>query len=86
MTHNEVMILWATIVSIFLIGGVTGSLVASWLADRFGRKGALMIGNIFGILGAILFLLVPALNSIELLLAGRLIAGKDNFHAISRST
>ncbi|KAF7408780.1 hypothetical protein HZH66_003317 [Vespula vulgaris] len=74
-THNELMILWATIVSIFLIGGVTGSLIASWLADRFGRKGALMIGNIFGILGAILFLLVPALNSVELLLAGRLIVG-----------
>ncbi|XP_043498940.1 solute carrier family 2, facilitated glucose transporter member 1-like isoform X1 [Polistes fuscatus] len=75
LTHNEIMILWATIVSVFLIGGVTGSLVASWFADKFGRKGALMTGNIFGILGAILFLLVPALNSVELLLAGRLIVG-----------
>lgn len=75
MTYEEVTILWAAIVSIFLIGGVTGSLAASWLADRFGRKGALMVGNVCGILGAILFLLVPSLNSVEVLLIGRLIVG-----------
>lgn len=75
MTHDEIKALWAAIVSIFLIGGVTGSLAASWLADKFGRKGALMTGNVFGILGAIVFLLVPSLNSVEMLLIGRLIVG-----------
>ena len=68
-------ILWSAIVSIFLIGGVSGSLTAGLLADKLGRKGALAIGNICGIIGASFFLLTPTLNSVELLLAGRLIVG-----------
>jgi SP family facilitated glucose transporter-like MFS transporter 3 len=68
-------LLWSTIVSIFLIGGVTGSLTASLLADRLGRRGSLRIGNICGIIGAVMFLLIPSLNSIELFLLGRLFVG-----------
>nr|XP_012234810.1 PREDICTED: solute carrier family 2, facilitated glucose transporter member 1-like isoform X2 [Linepithema humile] len=75
LSNHELQILWSTIVSIFLIGGVSGSLVASWLSDRFGRKGALCVGNICGIVGAILFLLVRTANSIELFLLGRIIVG-----------
>lgn len=68
-------ILWSTIVSIFLIGGVTGSLTATTFANKFGRRVALAIGNLCGIIGAIMFLLVPTLNSIELFLLGRLFVG-----------
>ncbi|XP_043252622.1 solute carrier family 2, facilitated glucose transporter member 5-like isoform X1 [Colletes gigas] len=74
-SKNGLKIVWSTIVSIFLIGGVTGSFLASWLADSYGRKKTLCIGNIFGIVGAIMFFVVRILNSIELLLAGRLIVG-----------
>lgn len=68
--------IWAVVVSIFLIGGVTGSLLASWIADKFGRKGGLALGNLFGVLGAIFFLATPASNSVILLIAGRLAVGE----------
>jgi MFS transporter, SP family, solute carrier family 2 (facilitated glucose transporter), member 3 len=29
--------LWSSVVSIFLVGGVIGSLGGAWLADRLGR-------------------------------------------------
>ncbi|XP_076243760.1 solute carrier family 2, facilitated glucose transporter member 3 isoform X2 [Calliopsis andreniformis] len=74
-SESNLKILWSTVVSIFLIGGVTGSYLSSWLADRYGRKKTLCIGNIFGIVGAAMFFLVQKLNSIELLLAGRLVVG-----------
>ncbi|XP_011497494.1 PREDICTED: solute carrier family 2, facilitated glucose transporter member 1-like isoform X2 [Ceratosolen solmsi marchali] len=68
-------LLWSTIVSIFLIGGVTGSLTSSLLADTVGRKSSLSIGNVCGIVGSVMFLLIPILNSIELFLLGRLFVG-----------
>ncbi|XP_029168626.1 solute carrier family 2, facilitated glucose transporter member 5-like isoform X2 [Nylanderia fulva] len=75
LSNHELEILWSTIVSIFLIGGVSGSLIAGWLSDRFGRKGALSVGNICGIVGAILFLLVRHLNSVEFFLIARVMVG-----------
>ncbi|XP_076168288.1 solute carrier family 2, facilitated glucose transporter member 5 isoform X2 [Ptiloglossa arizonensis] len=74
-SESGLKIVWSTIVSIFLVGGVTGSFIASWLADRYGRKRTLCVGNIFGIVGAIMFFSVQKLNSIEVLLAGRLSVG-----------
>lgn len=74
-SEDGLNILWSAIVSIFLIGGVTGSLTSSMLSNRLGRKGTLVIGNICGILGAVVFLLSPIFNSVELLLIGRLIVG-----------
>jgi len=79
LSGNELQILWSAIVSIFLIGGVTGSLINSWLSDKFGRKGALAVGNICGIIGAVLFLFVRTANSIELFLLGRLIVGESRY-------
>ncbi|XP_011331772.1 solute carrier family 2, facilitated glucose transporter member 3 isoform X1 [Ooceraea biroi] len=75
LSDYELQILWSAIVSVFLIGGVSGSLINSWLSDRFGRKGALCVGNICGIVGGVLFLLVRVVNSVELLLLGRVIVG-----------
>ncbi|XP_012282408.1 solute carrier family 2, facilitated glucose transporter member 1 isoform X2 [Orussus abietinus] len=83
LTKEELNVVWSMIVSIFLIGGVTGSLVASWIADRLGRRGALGIGNILAIIGAICFLVVRSLNSVELLLVGRLFVGFSGGFATS---
>lgn len=74
-TSENLDLLWSSLVSIFLIGGVTGSLNSSLLANSLGRRGALVIGNIFGLIGAIMFFLIPILNSIELFFFGRLIVG-----------
>lgn len=78
-SENGLKIVWSAVVSIFLIGGATGSFLSSWVANKYGRKGALCVGHIFGIIGATMFFLVQKLNSIELLLAGRLIVGKFCF-------
>lgn len=60
------------VVSILLLGGLLGALVAGSLADRFGRKRAI-------ILTALLFILGAAINAYAqswmLLLLGRLISG-----------
>ncbi|XP_043268954.1 solute carrier family 2, facilitated glucose transporter member 1-like isoform X2 [Venturia canescens] len=74
-TTKQMETIWSAVVSIFLIGGVSGSLMAGFLADKFGRRGALAVGHTCGIIGAIMFFVVPALNSIELLMLGRLMVG-----------
>lgn len=37
LSTEELEVLWATVVSIFLIGGAVGSLGGAWIADRYGR-------------------------------------------------
>lgn len=80
LSNYELQVLWSAIVSVFLIGGMFGSLIASWLSDRFGRKGALSVGNLCGIIGAVFFWLVRTANSVELFLLGRVIVGKSRNH------
>lgn len=75
MGPSQLNILWSIIVSIFLVGGVTGSLSGGWVADRFGRKGAVVINNILGILAAILFVSSRHAGSVEMLLLARLVVG-----------
>ncbi|KAJ9583498.1 hypothetical protein L9F63_022161, partial [Diploptera punctata] len=72
---SQLNILWSIIVSIFLVGGVTGSLSGGWVADRFGRKGAVVINNILGVLAAIFFVCSRHADSVEMLLLARLIVG-----------
>ncbi|KAJ1938184.1 Bifunctional purine biosynthesis protein PurH, partial [Linderina pennispora] len=58
--------------SIFAIGGLFGSLAAGWMAERWGRRGALMYNNLPFVIGPLLmaFALTPGM-----LVAGRLISG-----------
>lgn len=37
LSENEMQFLWASIVSIYLVGGVIGSTSGAWIADKFGR-------------------------------------------------
>lgn len=37
LTESELNILWSAIVSIFLIGGIIGSISGSWIANKYGR-------------------------------------------------
>nr|XP_026489964.1 solute carrier family 2, facilitated glucose transporter member 1-like isoform X1 [Vanessa tameamea] len=68
-------VLWSSIVSIFIVGGCTGSILGSCFADKFGRKYATIITNLLSIAGAILFLFCRAANSVEMLVLGRLLVG-----------
>lgn len=66
---------WSTVVSIFLIGGVIGSLGGAWVADKLGRKKSFLCCGILLVLGGICFQFCRAVGSVELLLLGRVLVG-----------
>lgn len=52
--------------------------MVGWAADRFGRKGSLLINNIFVILTVICEALAKPVSSYELLIIGRFIIGVNS--------
>ncbi|KAI4461472.1 sugar transporter [Holotrichia oblita] len=75
LSGDQMNILWPTIVSIFLVGGTIGSLTGSWFADRVGRKGGLICGLVLLVTAAALFFTTKMVNSVEVLIIGRLLVG-----------
>ncbi|XP_003744146.1 glucose transporter type 1 [Galendromus occidentalis] len=67
--------IWAITVSIFAIGGMAGGFSGGLVANRFGRKGGMLLNNGLGITGGLLMGLSRPLSSIEILILGRLIIG-----------
>lgn len=67
--------LWSSIVSIFTIGGLVGASVGGTLAIRFGRKGTLLINNIFALMAALLMGMSFFASAFELLIIGRFLSG-----------
>ncbi|XP_035230757.1 glucose transporter type 1-like isoform X1 [Stegodyphus dumicola] len=70
-------LLWSLIVSVFAIGGMIGGMIGGSIADKFGRKGGLLVNNAFGIIGAALMGSSKISQSIEILVVGRLIIGMN---------
>ncbi|CAG4912901.1 unnamed protein product [Colias eurytheme] len=68
-------VLWSSVVSIFIVGGCTGSILGSVLADKMGRKRATIVTSILSIAGALMFLFCRTANSVEMLILGRLLVG-----------
>ncbi|EAT42164.1 AAEL006281-PA, partial [Aedes aegypti] len=67
--------LFSIVVSIFLIGGVIGSLSGAIIADKFGRKKSYLICGILHTMGGLCFVFCRQLISVELLLLGRTLVG-----------
>ncbi|XP_064646970.1 solute carrier family 2, facilitated glucose transporter member 1-like [Lineus longissimus] len=67
--------LFAIIVSIFCIGAIFGGLAAGPLANHFGRKGAMLLNNLFTIVAGLMFCLSKTAMSYEMLVVGRFVAG-----------
>lgn len=67
--------LYSVAVSIFAIGGMLGGFSGGMIADRFGRKGGLLLNNILGIGGACLMGFTKVSHSYEMLFFGRFIIG-----------
>ncbi|XP_012671297.2 solute carrier family 2, facilitated glucose transporter member 11-like isoform X2 [Clupea harengus] len=74
-SEQMLTLLWSTIVSIFTIGGFVGSSVGGTLAIKCGRKGALLINNVFAILAALLMGVSRPVGLYELLIVGRFLTG-----------
>ena len=66
---------FSVIVSLFLVGGLIGSLSGGYVADKFGRKQGILYTQAFSIAGAILMGCSKAAQSFEMLMIGRLFVG-----------
>ncbi|KAJ2510565.1 Bifunctional purine biosynthesis protein PurH [Coemansia sp. RSA 1939] len=64
--------MYSVCTSIFAIGGLLGSLSAGWMAERWGRRGALVYNNVSYVLGP---LLMAFAVSPVMLAAGRFVSG-----------
>ncbi|CAG2056778.1 unnamed protein product, partial [Timema podura] len=73
--EEYVRLLYAVAVSIFAIGGMLGGFSGGMIANRFGRKGGLLLNNILGIGGACLMGFTKIAHSYEVLFLGRFIIG-----------
>ncbi|KAI8126004.1 Glucose transporter type 1 [Lucilia cuprina] len=69
--------LYSVAVSIFAImtGGMLGGFSGGWMANRFGRKGGLLLNNVLGITGGCLMGFTKVSHSYEMLFLGRFIIG-----------
>ncbi|XP_074661294.1 solute carrier family 2, facilitated glucose transporter member 1-like [Tubulanus polymorphus] len=74
-TQSQITIVWSIVVSAFAVGGMFGGVSAGWWGDRFGRKKAMLICNVFCITAALLMGLSKKAGSFEMLIIGRLIIG-----------
>ncbi|KAJ7306378.1 hypothetical protein JRQ81_009723 [Phrynocephalus forsythii] len=61
--------------ALFSLGGLIGSLLASLLVDRFGRRGALILNNILSIVSALLMGFTPLIFAYEYTIFTRLLTG-----------
>ncbi|XP_017838395.1 solute carrier family 2, facilitated glucose transporter member 3 [Drosophila busckii] len=68
-------LLWSSVVSIYLVGGALGSLMGASIANKCGRRGAFYINGLLLALGVVCFSSCRALESVPLLLLGRLLTG-----------
>ncbi|XP_068615801.1 solute carrier family 2, facilitated glucose transporter member 11-like, partial [Brachionichthys hirsutus] len=68
-------LIWSFAVSIFCIGGLLGSLSASLLTVKFGRKRCVLCNNFLAILGAVLMILSQRVTSFEMIMVGRFLYG-----------
>ncbi|XP_033223958.1 glucose transporter type 1 isoform X6 [Belonocnema kinseyi] len=75
MSDSTVNILYSVAVSIFAIGGMLGGFSGGTIANRFGRKGGLLLNNVLGVVGACLMGFTKIAHSYEMLFFGRFIIG-----------
>ncbi|XP_001950963.1 solute carrier family 2, facilitated glucose transporter member 1 isoform X2 [Acyrthosiphon pisum] len=73
--QTQVTLIWAVAVSIFCVGGMVGGLSTGFVAEKFGRKGGLLVSNALVILSAALQGVSKMYSSYELIIIGRFIIG-----------
>ncbi|XP_076277534.1 solute carrier family 2, facilitated glucose transporter member 1 isoform X1 [Lasioglossum baleicum] len=73
--QSEVTMIWSIAVSIFCVGGMIGGSLVGSIADRFGRKGGLLLNNVLVLLTVIFEGSAKAAKSYEMIIIGRLLIG-----------
>ncbi|KAM6216897.1 solute carrier family 2, facilitated glucose transporter member 5 [Rhynchocyon petersi] len=75
MADSLLTLLWSISVSMFPFGGFIGSLLVGPMVSRLGRKGTLLLNNIFSIVPAILMGCSKVAGSFEMIIISRLLVG-----------
>ncbi|XP_047039961.1 solute carrier family 2, facilitated glucose transporter member 1 [Helicoverpa armigera] len=65
-------------VAIYCVGGMIGGIITGVVADRFGRKGGLLINNVLVFIAVGLQSTAKLANSAEMLILGRLLIGVNS--------
>ncbi|GLV38604.1 Glucose transporter 1 [Carabus blaptoides fortunei] len=73
--ETRVTLIWSIAVSIFCAGGMIGGAITGLIADRFGRKGGLLLNNANVIVATIFEGAAKSAGSYEMLIVGRFIIG-----------
>lgn len=74
-SHDSLTFIFATIVSIFCLGGMIGGCSVGYVADRFGRKGGLLLNNILVVLTVLFEGLAKPTSSYYMFIIGRFLIG-----------
>ncbi|XP_050360174.1 solute carrier family 2, facilitated glucose transporter member 1-like [Nymphalis io] len=74
----KVTTVWSIAVAIYCVGGMIGGVITGVIADRFGRKGGLLLNNALVFVAAALQGCAKMANSSEMLIVGRLIIGVNS--------
>ncbi|MBN3287547.1 GTR9 protein, partial [Polyodon spathula] len=77
MEAASLTLMWSVTVSIFAIGGLVGAIMVSPLVKLLGRKGTLLLNNVFAIVASLMLALGEVAGSFEMLILGRFIIGVD---------
>ncbi|XP_050429863.1 solute carrier family 2, facilitated glucose transporter member 1-like isoform X1 [Adelges cooleyi] len=72
---SQVTLIWAIAVSIFCFGGMIGGLLTGVVAEKYGRKGGLLVSNVLVIFSALLQGISKMCSSYELIVVGRFLIG-----------
>lgn len=72
---SEVTIIWSIAVAIVCVGGMIGGSLVGAIADRFGRKGGLLLNNIFVLLTVLFEGFAKSAKSYEMIIIGRFFIG-----------
>lgn len=75
LTVEQSINLYASLVSIYVVGGCIGSLIGATMADKFGRKNSLLFCKTLLIIGAMMFYFGRYLRFVEALFVGRILNG-----------
>lgn len=70
--------IYAIVVAIFAVGGMIGALMTAYVSERFGRKGGILLNNVFIFAAALLMGFSKYSRSYEMLIVGRFFVGVNS--------
>ena len=80
---DTVDLIFSIIVSVFCVGGMIGALMTAYIGEKFGRKGGLLINNIFVFIATGFMGFSKTFGSYEMLIIGRFFIGLNSGNRLS---